>query len=199
MASERGHLKKLKDYARGRSISDLFALENELSYGTSDRAMAVLMAATLEDTLRDWILSHLRQDLDPDDLNRLFGAEGALGTFSSKTMVAYALTIIGPVTQHDLNLIRNVRNQFAHSRRPLKFGIKEVADVCDHLRFPDLPGVSTPQSYLDSAPNRAEAADPKNPRTRYYMTCHNIAYRMVRLSSGAASLDTTELPAEPLP
>jgi hypothetical protein len=203
MAREPAYLRKLKEFTRGpRSIADLFALESELSYGTSDRAVAVLMGAIVEDTLRSLVLSHMREDLNSEDRNRLFGPDGAMGTFSTKTMLAYALKIIGPITRHDLDLLRTLRNEFAHSRRPLNFGVKEVADVCAELKFPDLPGVYTPKSYLESAPDREalkDAIDTTHPRTRYFRACHNIAYRMMRMSPGAASLDTTELPADPLP
>src|SRR5690242_13563508 len=137
MARDPAHLEKLKKFTRGpRSVADLFALENELSYGTSDRAAAVLLGAVVEDTLRDWILVHMREDLNARDRARLFGPEGALGTFSSKTMLAYALKIVGPITRHDLDLIRTLRNEFAHTRRPLSFRVQEVADVCAQLKFP---------------------------------------------------------------
>jgi hypothetical protein len=203
MAKEPAYLRKLKEFSRGpSSIGDLFALENELSYGTSDRAVAVLMGAIVEDALRRFILYHLREDLNSDDRTRLFGPEGALGTFSSKTVLAYALKLIGKTTRDDLDLIRNLRNEFAHSRRPLHFEFTEVEVVCSHLTFPDLPGTYTPKSYLESAPDNAalaKAIDPKHPRTRYYKACHNIAYRMRRLSAEGAPSDVTVLPPDPLP
>jgi hypothetical protein len=55
-------------------------------------------------------------------------------TNTSKTMVAYALTIIGPVIQHDLNLIRNVRNQLhthgsSGSRKSLTYAITSNSPI----------------------------------------------------------------------
>lgn len=196
------YLRKLKAFTRGsRSVSDLFALESELSYGLSDRAVAVLLGAMVEDTLRIWLLSHMRDDLSADEHNRLFGPDGASGTFSNKIMLAYAVGAIGSTTRHDLDLIRTLRNEFAHSRRPITFETDVVRAVCTELKFPDLEDVSTPKSYIDSAPPdaRHKAMDVKHPRTRFFSACHTIAYRMIRLSAGPAATDGTNLPTNPLP
>ncbi|WP_422032073.1 hypothetical protein [Reyranella sp.] len=194
------YIKKLREYSRGpTTIPDLFALETALTYGTSDRAMAVLMGAMVEDTLGRWLLFNMRDDLNKVDQSDLTGPEGALATFSSKTLLAYAIKIIGPVTRHDLTLIRHLRNEFAHSRRPIDFRVPEVAQFCAQFQFPELPEVTTPKSYIDTAPDAVAAADSKHPRTRYFVTCHTIAYRMSKLSSQWPQFHSIVLPEQPLP
>ena len=199
MADEPRYLSALRNYGKDRSIADLFALETESSYGTRDRAMAVLMGATLESTLGDFIKTYLREGLTAKDQNRLFGSDGPLGTFASKITMAYSFRLIGPDTRHDFDLIRNIRNQFAHSRRPLQFAIPEVANVCSHLKYPDFPDAWVLASYTNSAPDPAAAADMTNPRTRYFTSCHMISYRLVRLTLGESPLDATVLPDPPFP
>jgi hypothetical protein len=144
-------LKKLRAYTRGpRKIADMWAIESELAYGTSDRAMAVLMGAMVEDALESWLRFNMSESLTPDDENRLTGPQGVIGTFSSKIILGFAFNLFGPTTRHDLDLIRNIRNEFAHSRRPLDFKLREVEDVCAQLTFCDLDGVETPSSFFQA-------------------------------------------------
>jgi hypothetical protein len=199
MPDEPKYLSALKKYGKEQSVADLFAVERESSYGTSDRSMAILMGASLESTLGDFLKLHLRNGLTARDRERLFGSNGPLGTFSSKIIMAYCFEYIGPDTRHDLELIRNIRNQFAHSRRPLRFAIKEVANVCAHLKYPDFPEVDVLGSYTSSAPDPTEAADLNNPRTRYFTSCQTISHRLLRLTLGPSPFDATVLPDPPLP
>jgi hypothetical protein len=95
----------------------------------------------------------MRQDLNSRDRRQLFEFEGALGTFSSKIVVAYALRLIGPVTRADLDLIRFLRNEFAHSRIPFGFTTPEVRAVCDRFKIVDLPGNLIPHGYSSRVPD----------------------------------------------
>jgi hypothetical protein len=45
--------------------------------------------------------------------------DAPLATFSAKIRLAYALSIFGSSTRDDLDTIREIRNAFAHSTRPL--------------------------------------------------------------------------------
>ena len=40
----------------------------------------------------------MRDDLNSDERSKLFGCDGAVGTFSAKIITAYAAKIIGPIT-----------------------------------------------------------------------------------------------------
>jgi hypothetical protein len=78
------------------------------------------IAPFLEANLERLLSKAMRQDLNSRDRRNLFEFEGAVGTFSSKIIVAYALRLIGPTTRGDLDLSRFLRNEFAHSR--IRFG-----------------------------------------------------------------------------
>jgi hypothetical protein len=175
----------------------MWAVENEYAYGTSDRAMAILMSAMVEDTLQAFLLFHMNEALTEDDERRLAGPEGVIGTFSSKIMLGFAFNLFGPTTRHDLDLIRQIRNEFAHTTRPLDFKLKEVEEACAQFRFCDLDGVETHSSYLAQAPDCQEAKSMKNPRTRFYTTCHEISWRMMRVYLEPSDLDAP-LPPGPL-
>jgi hypothetical protein len=112
-----------------------------------------------------------------------FDYDGPMGTFASRIAVAYALGIFGPQTRHDLDLIRHLRNQFAHCRNPLSFDMPAAAD-CSHLQIPNVPGVSvTPMALAEVTGDERLAMDLKHPKTRYICACFSIAKQLVDFSS----------------
>src|SRR4051794_24711234 len=94
-------------------------LDNE-----SDRASAVLCAAFLDHELEILLRRFMR---DIKETNELFKQMQPLSTFSSKIKFAYVLGLIIPDAYHDLNLIRRIRNDFAHNRRARSFTETEIA------------------------------------------------------------------------
>jgi hypothetical protein len=176
MASEPAYLKRLKDYARFdvTNVDEYTDVEREL-WGENDRAFAVLQATHLENTLNRLFDFKLKSDLNSEVRKRIYGTGGALSTFSAKIVMAYAMGFIGPTVQSDLDLIRAIRNAFAHARRPMKFDIKEVKDVCARLKFPDMKGIRFPLGPMPRFP-KAEDTDLTNARTRYRVACHSISY-----------------------
>jgi hypothetical protein len=181
-------------------VTHLEALEQEL-YGDSDRATAVVLGSIVETSLERLLKTSIRNDLNSQDKRQIFDFEGALGTFSSRTIMAYAMKLIGPKARADLDLIRLLRNEFAHSRIPFNFETPEVKAVCDHLQYPDMPGAYIPHGFLSRVPHdKLEAAsDMKRPRTRYIATCHMLAYRMLVKRDGPKAGDTVFPDNEPLP
>jgi DNA-binding MltR family transcriptional regulator len=66
-------------------------------------------------------------------LTQLYENRGPLSDFASEILMARALGIIGPLTQSYLDIVRSVRNAFAHTPRDIKFTTKEVHDLCVQL------------------------------------------------------------------
>jgi hypothetical protein len=178
MASEPAYMENLRSLIRGDpDMSHIEAIEQEL-YGDSDRAAAVALGSMVETSLRRLLKSQLRDDLTSQDERQIFEYEGALGGFSSRIVMAYAMKLIGPDSRHDLDLIRHLRNAFAHSRFPIKFETPEIKAGCDQLRYSDFAGAYIPQSTLHRS-HPQSASDNTHPRTRYIMACHALAYRML--------------------
>lgn len=73
---------------------------------------------------------HLTKDLT----NELFKGFGPLSTLSARTKIAYALGWIGEDTNHDLNKMRSIRNEFAHGHTAMDFSDPSVAARCGELR-----------------------------------------------------------------
>ena len=180
MGKPPGYLKRLREIGRADPTFDhIIQLEKELFVSESDRATGVLFGTLLENNLRTLILSKMRGDLSLDETDRLMSFEGPVGSFSAKIRIAHAFDIIGPLVRDDLNLIREIRNAFAHSRIPITFISPEVADACTHLKIPDDPSSSIPQGLLAQLSEGGRSTSKDDPRLRFITACHAISYRMI--------------------
>lgn len=177
------YLKALKRYAKNEpTVDDLSDMEKEF-YGESDRAVVILQASMVENALEIALRKVLKQEVPG-----LFDYDGPMGTLANRIKVGYALGIFGATTRGDLNLIRELRNQFAHCRNPLSFDMPVVADVCSHLQIPNVAGVSiTPMGLVDVTGDERLATDLKNPKTRYICACFSITVQLVQFSRSDAS------------
>jgi DNA-binding MltR family transcriptional regulator len=88
---------------------------------------AALVGASLLDTVLERLIRHSLKRKDTDLNNQLFQQRGPLGDFYSKIIVASAFGVISPKLAHDLNIVRNVRNVFAHATTRLSFDTPEIA------------------------------------------------------------------------
>ena len=178
MPADPAYIRDFKKFTQGQpTASDLTKLEDEL-YGASDRASAVLLASFLEAALERLLRSKVRPTYSSDDMRRLFEFSGILGLFGAKITASYAFNWIGPETRHDLDLIRLLRNEFAHSRKSFGFAEAPVAAVCAQLLSPDWPGSFIPFGSLTRS-TKPEDIDKTHPRTRYRTACHTISYGLL--------------------
>jgi hypothetical protein len=189
MPREPQYIRDFKKFAAGDPVfGDLPKLEAEV-YGTNDRARSVMLAAIVETSLEIFLRRQTRPSLSTDDARLLFDFRGPLGDFSSKILVGYAFNFYGPNTRHDLDLVRTLRNGFAHARISFDFTTTAVAAVCTQLRAPDDPGAFIPHGWLSAVPHEdlGDASDKTHPRTRYIATCHILSERF--LSNAGRSPD----------
>lgn len=71
-----------------------------------------------------------------DQIAYILRYEGPLGTFSSRTEVAYLFGGINRTIAEQLTLIREMRNACAHSKFKLSFDAPELANVAKRLFKP---------------------------------------------------------------
>src|SRR5262249_7698644 len=69
----------------------------------------------IERGLERQLRARMRPRLSTDDANALFGPTGSFGTMASKIRAAYCFGIIGSIVRHDLAIINDIRNVFAHT------------------------------------------------------------------------------------
>jgi hypothetical protein len=89
-------------------------------------AAAILGTALVEHEL-DVLLRRRIPRNDNDTWEELVGENGPLGTFSAKIKMGYAFRLYDETTKHNLNILRTIRNGFAHARQIVNFNHVLVA------------------------------------------------------------------------
>lgn len=148
----------------------------------TDRACAVLASSFLDSSLE----AYFHATLTVDAPARLFEEGGALGSFAARIELAFALGMISDAERADLELVREIRDAFAHDDEySLDFGTLSVAELCFRLRHSreffdgsDAGDDPPPFPWLDES--RA------NPRLRFEITVSFIRQAIVYRASRAA-------------
>src|ERR1700727_2523834 len=78
-----------------------------------ERALVVVGAARLDVALEELLKKVLRHH--PGGSDNLFDPDRPLGTFSSKISLCYRMGLLDHDFERALNLVRKIRNDFAHS------------------------------------------------------------------------------------
>lgn len=121
------------------SFDELSAIRHKV-YGNleaeSDRGVALVTG----DYLSNLLEALLRQVFVDDDttatrkvLDGLFVEAGPLGSFATRIRLAYLMGLVGTDTYHALGVIRDMRNEAAHSIEPFSFESPQVRDACRRL------------------------------------------------------------------
>jgi hypothetical protein len=111
----------LRDLSKVHRIEDHNTQElSEELENQSDRGLALIAAALVDVNLKRAMLCRLVGFKDSDEI--LFYKDGSpLGSFSNRIRVARGLGVIGPELESILDIIRRIRNQFAHSPLRIDF------------------------------------------------------------------------------
>jgi len=111
----------------------------------SDRGAALVGAALLDTRLEHLLLSHMVPGKVANDL--LLGGNAPLGTFSSRISACLALGLITSAERRDLNLIRGIRNEFAHREHGLTFDDERISGLCSSLNSRRPPQMVADHGY----------------------------------------------------
>jgi hypothetical protein len=97
----------------------------------SNRAVAVVWPAIVENRLTDALKAYMRPDESVS--KELFRPEGALGTFGQKVKLAYMLGLYEEDLKNDLVLLTKIRNAFAHRVEITDFDTSPIRDFMDRM------------------------------------------------------------------
>lgn len=103
-------------------------LSTQLPVFQQEALTVLVSAAMLDRELMKLLLTRMGQLSDKRAV-RIFN--GPLGRFAAKVDVAYAFELIDEELYQDLTVIRNIRNEFAHSTTDISFASPEVMN---HMR-----------------------------------------------------------------
>lgn len=101
----------------------------------SDRGDVLVSAAFFDTTLERLLVARFSSG----DAKRakliepLFDAFGPLSTFSAKIRISYAIDLLHESMANDLDLVRRIRNAFAHSLEPKTFQDPDITSMVDNL------------------------------------------------------------------
>jgi hypothetical protein len=167
--------------AKSPDFSHSAGMEEEHYLG-SDRTAVILQASNLERLLELLLQAKMRRPLARDVQERIFEGNGPLSTFSNKILIGYALELYGPVFKHDLEIIKDLRNGFAHVRLPLELTQPELAGMCAQLNMAYHPIMNAiPQVYSARYEPLEVAADDDHPRTRFTRACFSMSICLLDL------------------
>lgn len=137
--------------SRGRKKPSLYLLTREVLtqpqlkeyfdelYGTSERTSALVAASALDQLLVQ-LLQTKFIEMGETELNEIFyGPRAVLGGFSERIILCHALGIVSDATKADLDIIRRVRNAFAHRVQSLSFEHHLIKAECLKLKRVDAP------------------------------------------------------------
>lgn len=110
-------------FADYQSMVEMFKQE-------SDRGAAVLAGSYVENHLGLYLKSRM---IDQSVAERMFSSEGALSTFSHRIDLAQAFGFLSKQQCEDLNLIKKIRNYFAHHPKKASFSKKPISDWVHNL------------------------------------------------------------------
>ena len=85
------------------------------------------------------VLANFFLDQTKSERSAMFDGNGPAATLSSRIRLSFSLGLIAKKEQHDLDLIRRIRNEFAHNENDMTFSDPTVSARCDSLAlFEDL-------------------------------------------------------------
>jgi hypothetical protein len=97
-----------------------------------DRGAGIMAASILEEHLTAAIKSHIQKNKEIE--NRMFSGYGPLASFAAKIDFGFLLGLYGEHIHERLQIIRKIRNDFAHNPSPASFKSQRVQ--CAQLIFP---------------------------------------------------------------
>jgi len=126
-------------------------------HNESDRGAAILAGSFAENALGHYLRFRMR---DEKVANELFAPLGPLASFSQRIAIGYAFGLIPKKLYDDFDLIRRIRNHFAHHPLDATFADGEVQQLAARLSMME----TTAKDHIESRPGyRARVA--------YLLTC----------------------------
>jgi DNA-binding MltR family transcriptional regulator len=115
----------------------------------TDRGCGVAAPAFIDEELKFLLQSVLADD---DKLiEQAFSQSGPLASFSARIDFGFLMGLLSRVAWRDLHIIRKVRNDFAHSAKPLSFDDDAIRSRCSELSHSGREKSASPRQHFTSA------------------------------------------------
>ena len=114
-----------------QNLEKLIVLQATLTKET-DRGCALMAAGFLESEIEKLVKHKLVGTAK--FFEDLFNYTGPLGTFAAKIKISYALGIISKSTMQNLQIIKTIRNDFAHDHKLIDFSTPKITSNIQNLK-----------------------------------------------------------------
>lgn len=98
----------------------------------TDRGAVLVGAAFIDERLERLLHSHFIKCKQTGEI--LNGSNAPLGIFSARIKLSFCLGLITELEFKEIEIIRRVRNEFAHKVHGLTFKDQKVHDLCQNLK-----------------------------------------------------------------
>lgn len=163
----------LRQLSRAIPTTDEFELLDKEIANVHDRAACIMMSAQVELYLQHAITFFMMRKDEPT-IEKLLGRDGPLSSFYSKIILAHAMGLITDTESDDLSLVREMRNAFAHTVKPITFTTPQIAEKLLKL------------SQTDAIFGNIER-DPSLYRAAFIYACRDISLTLIRVALPAPS------------
>lgn len=110
---------------------------------------------------------------------------GALGSFSARSDIYYALGLISKRIYQDLLVLAGLRNQFAHHHIMLDFDVADISQICASLKYAEtLERWDMDNGELMFKPGQLDDA-----RTRFVMNAVLISQHLLSIALGVKRIE----------
>ncbi|MFO1512739.1 MAG: MltR family transcriptional regulator [Verrucomicrobiota bacterium] len=134
----------------------------------SDRGCAIIGAEITSDRLESLLRAFLRSDAQSKkQVDPLFKGFGPLSTFSARIQMAYVMYLIPKIIRDRLEMMRKIRNHFAHSPAPASFTDCECRETLHILATGKFRVSDTAASGLNGDTKKRRTV----PKERFYYIC----------------------------
>lgn len=150
-------------------MDDMREFQRQVRHESNDRGATLLVMANCDLALTQSIHRVLKV---PEDFRQRLEADGGpLSTFLQRILMGRALAVYGEMMQHNLDLLRHLRNAFAHSHVPITFETPEIAEAIAHFKV---------QTLLPPYNLGAESKlYPEEPKARFHHACETMSHNLI--------------------
>lgn len=125
------NIRKLAEGTPSKTFTHILDFQKIIRDET-DRGTALMSAAYIDEQLKGLLLSYFIDDINVT--KGLLSSSGPIGSFSARIELSYSLGLIANNIKKDLNLLRKIRNDFAHLSTPMTFETDSVKSRCLELK-----------------------------------------------------------------
>ncbi|WP_315792365.1 MltR family transcriptional regulator [Bradyrhizobium sp. SZCCHNRI1002] len=170
---------KLRDYSHLELSWEEIAAVQAVAHSSKQHPIVIaILGYTLVEHELNIVLRTKFKKKDNDTWEALQAEQGPLRSFSAKITMGFALGLYNEKVEHDLNVVRIVRNAFAHS--------KKLLDFSDPLVVPHLLSAHLLTKKFKSSlqkvhrDEREDTSRAERGRLAYILICLRLQNKMLR-------------------